>query len=247
MIDSYLIIATFVFLLAGTIKGTVGIGLPIAAVGLLSQVGDVRLAVTLSIIPIVVANIWQVYRSGRFMDSLRTYWLLALVMCVTLFFASLYAPQVPIAILIIALGVMISAFASINLFIKVPKLSLKWDVPIQIFTGLAAGFFGGITAIWGPPILIYFLARKLDKDEFIAATGVMFLLGSFPLLFGYSQSGQFTTQTLLTSSWLVVPTLVGYFVGEQLRKKLPTDRFRTIVLIIFLLIGLNLLRRAFFG
>ena len=95
-------------------------------------------------------------------------------------------------------------------------------------------------------MVIYFLARRLDKDEFIRASGLLFLCGSIPLLAGYVNNGMITSDTALMSALMVVPTLVGFAIGEQLRRRLDASRFRTAVLVMFLIMGLNLLREAFF-
>ena len=57
-------IAIGVFLLAGIIKGLIGIGLPTAAVGMLSQVIDPRVAIALMVFPSLLSNAWQVWRMG---------------------------------------------------------------------------------------------------------------------------------------------------------------------------------------
>ena len=64
-IDSFVLIAIVVYVLAGMVKGTIGIGLPTTAVSLMAQVTDARSAVTLVVIPMFVTNLWQVIRSGR--------------------------------------------------------------------------------------------------------------------------------------------------------------------------------------
>ena len=45
---------------------------------------------------------------------------------------------------------------------------------------------------------------------------------------------------------MVVPTLIGFALGERLRRHLDASRFRLAVLVMFLVMGLNLLREAFF-
>ena len=68
-----LVLITGVFLLAGVIKGTVGIGLPTASVGMISQVMDPRLAIALVVFPSLLSNAWQIWRMGRFAATLRRY------------------------------------------------------------------------------------------------------------------------------------------------------------------------------
>ncbi len=235
-----------VFLLAGTIKGVVGIGLPIAAVGILSQFIDARTAILLAVFPIVISNFWQVYRAGNILPTIRRFGILAISLAVAMFITTFFAKSVSAEVLVFALGFMIVLFAATNLAFAPPPLPARWDRPVQIVTGIFAGITGGLTAIWGPPIVIYFLASRLDKDEFIRASGILFLCGSVPLLFGYINNGLITAETALLSGAMIVPTLIGFAVGERLRRHLDASRFRMAVLVMFLLIGLNLLREAFF-
>jgi len=45
---------------------------------------------------------------------------------------------------------------------------------------------------------------------------------------------------------MIAPTWLGFAVGEHLRNRLNTNQFRYVFLVIFLLMGLNLIRRALF-
>ena len=241
-----LVIGALVFLLAGTIKGVVGIGLPIAAVGILSQMIEPRTAVLLAIFPIVVGNVWQVYRSGNIVPAIKRYGIFAATLAVVLFVTTLFAHGISAEVLVFALGIMIVLFAATNLAFTPPALPARYDRIGQVVAGIVSGISGGLTAIWGPPMVIYFLARRLDKDEFIRASGILFLCGSVPLLLGYINNGMITTEVAQMSGLMVIPTLVGFAIGEQLRHRLDASKFRTAVLIMFLIMGLNLLREAFF-
>ena len=52
------VIAIFVFLLAGIIKGTVGIGMPTVSVGVLSQIIPPHTAIALVVFPLLSSNLW---------------------------------------------------------------------------------------------------------------------------------------------------------------------------------------------
>ena len=54
-----------VFAIAGMIKGTLGLGLPAVAMGLLTLVISPFQAATLLIIPSMVTNIWQLFAEGH--------------------------------------------------------------------------------------------------------------------------------------------------------------------------------------
>ena len=241
-----LVLGLLVFLLAGTIKGVVGIGLPIAAVGILSQIIEPRTAVLLSIFPILAGNVFQVYRSGNVIPAVKRYGVFAVTLAVVLFITTIFAQGISAELLVFALGIMIVLFAATNLAFTPPALPARYDTIGQFVAGIASGISGGLTAIWGPPMVIYFLARRLEKDEFIRASGILFLCGSVPLLLGYINNGMITAEVAQMSGLMVVPTLVGFTIGEQLRRRLDASKFRTAVLIMFLIMGLNLLREAFF-
>ena len=46
---------------------------------------------------------------------------------------------------------------------------------------LVGGFFGGLSGIWGPPIVMYLVAHGLPKIEMVRAQSLSFLLGSLVL------------------------------------------------------------------
>ena len=66
-------IVMLVFLLAGGVKGVVGLGLPTVAVALLSAVFGLEAALPLLVIPSLVTNVWQGAIGGRAMALLRRF------------------------------------------------------------------------------------------------------------------------------------------------------------------------------
>ena len=144
--------------------------------------------------------------------------------------------------------------------IKSPaKIPVAMDRLVQIVAGLVSGAIGGLTAIWSPPMVMYLLARRhvgehdtehatehSEKEDFVRFTGFLILCGSVPLFAGYVSNGLLTTPLALLSAAMIVPTLIGFSIGERLRKRLDSGQFRTVVLCLFCLMGLNLIRRAYF-
>jgi uncharacterized protein len=62
-----------VFLLAGSVKGVLGLGLPTVAVGLLSIVMTPAQAAGILVIPALVTNIWQVALGPAFLTLVRRF------------------------------------------------------------------------------------------------------------------------------------------------------------------------------
>ena len=66
-------IVMLVFLLAGGVKGVVGLGLPTVAVALLSATFGIEAALPLLVIPSFVTNVWQGAIGGQAMALFRRF------------------------------------------------------------------------------------------------------------------------------------------------------------------------------
>lgn len=216
-----------------------------AAVGLLASLVDPRLAISLVVFPIMVTNFWQMVRGGNILRSARRYGLFVIVLMISMGLVTIVAGRVSAKTLTGVIGAVIILFSLTSLFAAVPHLPDRFDKAGQVAAALACGIIGGLTAIWSPPMAIYFLARRLDKDEFVAASGFLIFFSSLPLALGYWKAGLLTGPLALTSAGMCIPAIAGFTVGEQIRARLSGDRFRTLVLVLFLILGINLIRRAF--
>lgn len=238
---------TGIFLLAGLVKGTTGIGLPTAAVGMMSQMIDPRQAIALVVFPSLLSNAWQMWRSGRVGEVLRRYWLyiLCLMSLIAVVSATLTA-AVETEVLILVLGCVVCLFSVSSLAWAPPFLPERWDRVGQAVAGVASGVLGGLTAIWAPAMVTYLMARRVEKEAFVAATGVMIFAGTLPLIGGFWSAGIITGPSAGVSVLMFLPALAGFTLGEALRRRLDAARFRKVVLLVFLVMGLNLIRKAVF-
>ncbi|MFL5331975.1 MAG: TSUP family transporter, partial [Geminicoccaceae bacterium] len=69
-------VAMLTFLLAGFVKGVIGLGLPTVAMGLLSTVMAPAQAASLLIVPSFITNVWQLATGPRFAVLARRLWLM---------------------------------------------------------------------------------------------------------------------------------------------------------------------------
>lgn len=241
-----MLFAVIVYLFAGVIKGTIGIGLPTITISVLAQFVDPRIAIALLFLPALITNSWQIYRGKRFINSLQTLWPFGLVMLITIYFSSLFAPVVPVQWLVAGIGIMVVLWTVTSLIKAPPRLVDRYDIPVQIAAGLAGGAIGGLTAIWSPAMVMYLHAKQFEKDDFVAHTGFLILCGTVPLVLGYLTNGLLTRELFIASAFMIVPTLAGFSIGEKLRAKLNGRQFQRAVLVVFFLMGLNLVRRGLF-
>ena len=244
VIESWIIIATLCFLFAGTVKGTLGIGLPIAAIGAMTLFIDPRIAISLMVFPIMITNMWQCYRAGNVMQALKKYKWFAIILLTCLLATTYFTAKIPVHWLLACVGVIILVFALMNLSFSPPPIPDRLDQPAQWIFAVFAGVLGGLTAIWSPPIAMYLIARNASKDEFVRVTGILFFIGSLPLCIGFYQNGLLTGELAMVSVAMIIPSLIGFSIGEAIRRTLDPKGFRLLVLVCFILIGLNLIRKA---
>lgn len=237
--------AIVIYFIAGLIKGMLGIGFPTAAVSLLAQVTDTRTAIALVVIPMVVTNAWQVWRSRRVRWVLQTFWVLLVMMLLLTAVFSQVAGLVPVALLTGALGLIVAVYSASSLYRPLFFIPDRLDRFAQLAAGITAGIMAGLTGVWAPPILIYLNARRIGKEAFVATSGVLMCLGSLVLLTGYLNTGLISGSIIMMSCVLLVPSLSGFATGEWVRGHLSARRFERLLLWFFLLMGLNLIRRAF--
>lgn len=233
-------------LLGGLVKGVVGIGLPIVSVAVLSSVIDARLALGIIMFPIVSTNLWQMLRAGRPLEVVRRFWPLIASMLICIWIGTSLVVRLPAEALYGLIGVAVVAFTSISYATPdwhLPARSERWAAPLA---GTISGLLGGVSAIWGPPLVMYFVMIRLPKDAFIRVTGLIWFAASVPLLLGYRHNGILDDSTALLSAAACVPSFAGQWIGTWVRDRIEQESFRKVLLIVFFLIGLNLIRRALF-
>lgn len=242
--SSIFLIASLAFLAGGTIKGIVGIGLPTAAIAFMTLSLDPRIAIALIMFPMVGSNLWQLIRSGHLKRTARRYGLFATVLFFGVLITAFGTQNASDQLLLAALGIALIIFVAVSWRNMVPPLPDAYDRHAQIGFGVFAGIIGGMTSAWAPPMVMYLAAKRVEKDEFVRATGFLIMIGSLPLIVAYIQLGFLTGPLAMMSAAMLVPTLIGFSLGEMLRARLSPEGFRTIILLTFLVLGLNMIRRA---
>ena len=145
---------------------------------------------------------------------------------------------------LLLLGVPITAYAALQLAGRSLTFRVEHRPAAELTLGAIGGLYGGFSGVWGPPLLVYLLSIGAGKLETVRVQGVVFLIGATVLLGAHLQSGVLTGPTLTFSAILVIPALIGQTLGTFIQDRLDQTRFRRWTLILLVLTGLNLARRA---
>jgi uncharacterized membrane protein YfcA len=249
LVDDRLLIVALILLGAGTVKGTVGFGLPLVGVSLLSNVVPVQLAVAIIAIPILVTNLWLGIQGGQFLAVLRRYWPVILALGGGLFLGARLLKDAPDKLLLAIIGVIVISYVLFEILgpTAVSTVAAPMQRWLGIVAGLLGGVLGGISTAWGPPVLMYLAAQNLPKSVFVSTVGVIWFFAAVFLILSFSSLSVLDEATATLSVMALAPVSAGMLVGQWLRGHIKQQQFQRIVLLALALVGANLLRRAFFN
>ncbi|MGG7567390.1 sulfite exporter TauE/SafE family protein [Rhodovulum sp. DZ06] len=236
-------------LAGGFAKGAVGFALPMISVSVGGSALPATMAVAGMILPGVVTNIWQTFRGGgaAAWGALREHWRLNAILFAMIALCAQLVTVLPERVLFLALGGGVTCFGLVQLLGWRPSIPPGGRRRAEALAAVIAGFFGGLAGVWGPPIVLYFLALEMPKRDMVRAQGISFLLGSLILVAAHLQSGLLSGANLAWSAAMVAPGVAGMALGQALQDRLDPVAFRRATLFVLCLAGLNLLRRGLMG
>jgi uncharacterized membrane protein YfcA len=148
--------------------------------------------------------------------------------------------EIPNPDLIRSLGILIMVVAFYYLIfenrIKAALSTFIWK-PIM---GILSGTLGGTYGISGPPLIIFFKARKLDKGQFRTVLLSLFLFMSACRLIFYLIFNLFTLRILISSIICLPFVGLGLYTGARFHHIIPESLFKTITSIVLFISGLLL-------
>jgi uncharacterized protein len=237
-----IIIAAVAALLAGGIsKGILGVGLPMIALPLLYTSVPIREAVALMYGPVLVMNIWQTFQGGYFLVALKKFWPMMVAVILGTWVGAKTLVGIDSNVLQIVVGATVVGFSLVNLLqpkLAVPERHALW---ISIVVGLIGGFFGGLTLFIGPTVIMFLVALRTPKDEFIGTIALVYLLGIIPTGITYIAEGVLRTEHIVPTVLACIPVFIGMLVGQWIRGRVNEATFRKVLLVAMVLIGLNMI------
>jgi len=228
------------FLLAGLVKGVIGMGLPTVAMGLLAIVLPPAEAAAILVVPSLVTNLWQLLAGPRFVASARRLWpMLAGVAVGTVAGAGVLAGNVA-GLAKIGLGVALGVYAVVGLAglkLAIAPRHEAWAGPL---TGAATGLVTGATGVFVIPAVPYLQAIGLERDELVQALGLSFTVSTVALAVGLLRVDALAAHTAWISLLALVPALIGMQAGQWLRQRIAAATFRRVFFAGLLLLGATL-------
>jgi len=240
MIAPLLIFIGAAFLLAGFVKGVIGLGLPPVSMGLLAVAMPPTHALAIVIVPAILTNIWQTFVGPHLRDIMRRLWplMLGLAIGTRLNAGMMTGPYARYGTIFLGILLVIYADVSLRKFVfTVSRQNEKW---VGGIVGLISGAISAATGVQVIPSMPYLQAIDIAKDEFVQALGVFFTVGTLALAFNLTAAGLLDKSTALPGVVALACSFTGMAIGQAVRARLELETFRRWFLISMICLGIYL-------
>ena len=222
--ESFLAIG-LTFLLAGFVKGIIGLGLPTVSLALLTVTVGLKAGMVLLIVPSFITNVWQGLAGGNLGVILKRLWPFLATTCVGTWFGVKGLTTYDPSLLAALLGVLLCIYAGVNLRRPYrPDIADKenWLGPL---VGAVTGGLTGLTGSFVVPGVMYLQALAMPRDMLIQAMGVAFTICTVALAIGLNDQHLISHDLGVISTASVVPAFIGMAIGQRVRGRLSEAMF----------------------
>jgi uncharacterized protein len=232
------------FLLAGFIKGVIGLGLPTVAIGLLGLLMAPAQAAAILVVPSLATNIWQFVVGGDLVALLRRLWPMLVGICVGTLIGAISMSRDNSGRATVWLGLALVLYAALGLIkiqFKVPTSAEVW---LGLLMGTATGAITVATGIFVLPGTPYVQALQFERDRLVQALGLSFTVSTITLAGALGYAGEIHTTLAWPSLVALAAALIGMWLGQIIRGKVSAETFRLWFFLGLLLLGAHLALRG---
>ncbi|MEN5083672.1 sulfite exporter TauE/SafE family protein [Bosea sp. TWI1241] len=232
-----------IFVLAGFVKGVIGLGLPTIAVGLLGVLMSPAQAAALLVIPNLVTNSWQLL-GPKLPAIARRLWPMLAGTCVGTWAGAGLLEKARDGSATLWLGLALILYALVGLKAAKLRVPAGWEAWLGPLVGVLTGVATAATGVFVLPAVPYLQALGFDKDEMVQALGLSFLVSTLALSLGLIGAGALDWHVAGASGLALLPALAGLWAGQMLRARISPATFRLCFFAALLALGVYLVTRA---
>ena len=233
-----------VYMLAGAVKGAIGLGLPTVSMAMLGVWLPVEQAAAILVLPTFFTNIWQSLAGGTLLSLLVRLWPMLVCLVAGTVLTVGIMTGVNSALAGAFLGAILTIYAGLSLVgfnITIPR---RAEPVLGPAAGMTTGLITGVTGIFVIPAAPYVQALALGKDEFVQAIGIIALIASAALALGLGVNDSLEPDVAIPGSVAVVAAFGGMSMGQAIRARLSVEVFRYWILIGLAALGGMMVLRA---
>ena len=232
------------FFLGGFVKGIVAFGLPFFALSIAVIVVPLPLALSLLAVSNFTSNVYLAVTAGGLMRAIKRFWTLIIPLMVLTYPAVQIMANLDRSAGEILLGLLCLIFAGVQALPVAPQIPTHWEKWMSPLMGVLGGVLCGLSGLFGPPLVMYLVALRLPKQDFVSAAALFFVCGATSVYFSLMIAGVLTGPVWVASGIAAIPVFLGLWIGTMLRDKVNEKLFRFLLLIMLGVLGLSLVFRG---
>ena len=236
-----LIVAAYI--LAGFVKGAIGMGLPTVALALLAAVMTPAQAAAILVAPSMFTNLWQMFSGPYLVALVRRLALMEIGLGLGAWAGAGVLTGSNSKQAALGLGLALVAYALLGLSKIEFSIPRRAEIFIGPLVGIATGLVMAATGVFVLPALPYMQAIGLQKDELVQALGLHFTVSTVALAGVLWSGSAFTAQIMMLSLIAIVPAVIGMIIGQRVRHAISVNTFRICLFALLLVLGLQLAAR----
>jgi hypothetical protein len=162
----------------------------------------------------------------------------------------LLAAEVSATAVLATLGVISIFFACFRLWIsRGGRVQAPGNAPpaLGVALGIATGFTSQVAHAGQPPFQMWVLPKGLPAQVLVGTTAIFFAAINLLKVPAYLALGQFTRENLTTAAVLAPLAIASTLAGVWLVRRINTERFYTIIYLLMIVVGAQLLLKALTG
>ena len=239
-----IIYVVVVYILAGFVKGVVGVGLPTISLAMLATVLGLKEAMLVLLAPSLITNLAQALAGGRLYDLTKRFWMFLLSLFLLTWFSTGILVKADGNLLKIGLGIILLLYC-VSHFSKhkIPKTGIneKWLSPLM---GGLTGVSTGLTGTFVVPGTLYLQRMLSNRHALVQAMGLSGGVATISLGVSLGGRGMLSNELLFTSGAMVIPALMGMAFGNMVRSKINEVLFRKLFFVSLSFLGIWILVSA---
>ena len=244
MPDSTLLFIAAVFLLAGFVKGAIGLGLPTISMGLLAIVMPPIEAAAILILPSLLTNAWQMVAGPSLRVVTRRLWPMMVAVCVGTWLGIGLMTGAGAHYGTVLLGVALAIYAITGLAAVRLSVAPERERFIGPVVGAVTGLITAATGVFVIPAVPYLQAIGMEKEDLVQALGLSFTVSTLALAVNVAAAGAIAVEFASPTIIALALACAGMWVGQMLRLRLSVVVFRRCFFGGLLVLGLYLALRA---
>jgi uncharacterized membrane protein YfcA len=222
----------------GGFSGLGALGTPLMALGMNDPVRGAAI-----LLPILIAQ--DVVGVSAFRRSWDRSVLVVMVpgAVVGILLGYLLAAKVSANAVMAILGIVTILFGGFRLWVeRGGRIAAASNAPdwVGSLFGVATGFTSQIAHAGGPPFQMWVMPKKLPRDTFVGTAAIFFAIINWIKVPAYVALGQFTRTNLLATLLLLPVAVLASAAGVRLVRRVPVERFYTIIYVLMIVAGSKL-------